>query len=77
MLTLQMLIENAIKHNVLTDNHPLEIKIEQIGAHIRVENNLNPKPVAGSLGIGLVNLNKRFKFVRLYSVFVDNNLYSL
>jgi sensor histidine kinase YesM len=60
---LQMLIENAIKHNVHTDNHPLEIKIEQIGTHIRVENNLNPKPVTESLGIGLVNLSKRFKLI--------------
>jgi len=60
---LQMLIENAIKHNVFEDNHPLEIKIEQIGTHIRVENNLNPKLVTESLGIGLVNLNKRFKLI--------------
>ena len=60
---LQMLIENAIKHNILTDNHPLEIKIKQIGTHIRVENNLNPKIVTESLGIGLVNLNKRFQLI--------------
>tara|TARA_B110000305_G_scaffold224364_1_gene269827 strand:- start:383 stop:763 length:381 start_codon:yes stop_codon:yes gene_type:complete len=72
---LQMMIENAIKHNVLSGNHPLEIKIEQIGTHIRVENNLNPKPVTESLGIGLVNLNKRF--VIYYISLMKKLLYSL
>ena len=70
---LQMMIENAIKHNVLSGNHPLEIKIEQIGTHIRVENNLNPKLVTESLGIGLVNLNKRFKLIASKEIIINKS----
>ena len=70
---LQMMIENAIKHNVLSGNHPLEIKIEQIGTHFRVENNLNPKPVTESLGIGLVNLNKRFKLIASKEIIINKS----
>ena len=68
-----MMIENAIKHNVLSGNHPLEIKIEQIGSHIRVENNLNPKLVTESLGIGLVNLNKRFKLIASKEIIINKS----
>lgn len=70
---LQMLIENAIKHNVLTGNHSLGIKIKQIGNHIRVENNLNPKPITDSLGIGLVNLNKRFILISSKEISINKS----
>jgi two-component system LytT family sensor kinase len=39
-MSLQTLIENAVKHNMLSKAKPLKIKIESIGDHIMVTNNL-------------------------------------
>ena len=63
LFALQMLVENAIKHNVLSSTQPLEIRIEQMDKYICVINNFNQKTVTESLGIGLVNLNNRFKLI--------------
>ena len=41
-LSLQMLVENAIKHNAFTMNKPIQIDINQKGEAIVVKNNLNP-----------------------------------
>ncbi len=41
--TLQLLIENAIKHNVVNEKEPLVIRIEADEDHISVSNNLRPK----------------------------------
>lgn len=60
----QVLIENAIKHNEFTDNNPLFIKIFMNGHHIRVSNNAKPKPyIVNSTGIGLKNLSSRYKII--------------
>ncbi len=61
--TIQMLIENAIKHNIFTIKSPLQIRIELVGDSIKIKNNLNPKHATESFGIGLVNLNKRFELI--------------
>jgi two-component system LytT family sensor kinase len=39
-MSLQTLIENAVKHNMLSKAKPLKIKIESIGDHIVITNNL-------------------------------------
>jgi LytS/YehU family sensor histidine kinase len=60
----QVLIENAIKHNEFTDDNPLLIKISMNGQYIRVSNNAKPKPYAvSSTGIGLKNLSSRYKII--------------
>ena len=74
--SIQILIENAIKHNVLIDNNPLEIKIEQIGNHICVKNNLNPKLSTDGFGIGLANLNKRFELIAGKEINISKNALS-
>lgn len=59
-LGLQLLIENAIKHNVVSKKYPLLIRVETTGeSAIRVQNSLRPKPDHSGAGIGLANLNER------------------
>lgn len=61
-LTLQMLIENAIKHNVVTEKSPLCIVVESRNGFIVVKNNLQEKKVDArdSNQSGLDNIKKRY-----------------
>lgn len=61
-LTLQLLTENAIKHNVVSKNKPLVVTIKNDKEYIYVENNSNPKNKAEkSTGIGQQNIRDRYK----------------
>ena len=63
-LSLQLLLENAIKHNKIDHNSPLKISIEAEDEYLCVKNNLQPKLSAGkSTGIGLSNLKKRYEMI--------------
>lgn len=64
-LALQMLIENAIKHNVIAEEQPLTIRVYQEGNSIVVENNLQAKKIIAedSTGIGLENIKRRYSFL--------------
>lgn len=59
--TLQMLLENAIKHNVISAAHPLHITITVEGGHLIVRNDLLPRGTkeAGT-GTGLENIRRRY-----------------
>jgi sensor histidine kinase YesM len=59
--TLQLLIENCIKHNVVSLEHPLEIRIYSAGDFIVVENGIQLKRTPeASTGMGLENINQRY-----------------
>lgn len=58
-LTLQLLVENIIKHNTITANRPIEIKIYVENQWLVVENSINPKKSIESSGVGLKNLSSR------------------
>jgi LytS/YehU family sensor histidine kinase len=64
-LALQMLIENAIKHNIISEADPLNIRIFSEDGYLTVENNLQKKSVLGerSSGVGLDNIRKRYEFL--------------
>ncbi|WP_394748863.1 sensor histidine kinase [Spongiimicrobium salis] len=62
-MSIQLLIENAMQHNVITSEHPLLIKVHSEHNHIYVENSLNEKEDIESFGIGLMNLNNRYKLI--------------
>lgn len=64
-LTLQLLTENAIKHNITSLNKPLRIRIFcPDEGHIAVQNNFQPrKSVEKSTGTGLENINHRYKLL--------------
>lgn len=72
-MTLQILIENAVKHNIISKDKPLSIKIyNDDGGNIVVENNLQPKQKAEvSTGIGLENIRKRFKLMTDKEIIID------
>jgi two-component system, LytTR family, sensor kinase len=62
---LQLLVENCIKHNVLSARRPLWVRIyEKEPGKLTVENNRQPKRTeTDSLGIGLDNLRRRFRLL--------------
>ncbi len=63
-VALQMLLENAIKHNVITAEKPLHIQLKIEGDNLIVSNTLQPKTVMkDSLGIGLENIRRRYGFL--------------
>lgn len=64
-LTIQMLIENAVKHNVISKTHPLKIEIYvENGLSIVVKNNLQiKKTIEKSTKTGLANIKKRYQFL--------------
>jgi LytS/YehU family sensor histidine kinase len=59
-LTVQMLVENAIKHNVITENIPLVITIREEGNHLVISNRINKSAERTSSGTGLSNIRKRY-----------------
>lgn len=61
-LTLQMLLENAIKHNVVSASKPLVVRIQSPNPdHLLVVNNLQPKnQLVPSSHVGLENIRQRY-----------------
>jgi len=79
--SLQMLIENAIKHNVVSRNKPLLIDVHSNGNNtIVVSNNLQAKQtVENSTGIGLQNIIKRYRLVsnKAVTIIKDENNFTV
>lgn len=62
-LSLQILVENALKHNVVSVEKPLHIRIEDKNGFLEVRNNLQLRePAGGSTKLGLLNIRNRFAF---------------
>lgn len=74
-LALQLLVENAIKHNVASIENPLAINIEERDGYLVVENSLQRKhiPEEKSPGIGLENIKSRYKFLSDQPVIVEEH----
>lgn len=63
-LSLQLVLENAIKHNLISEEKPLQIDILFNNNHLVVRNNLQPKMTgARSTRVGQENLIKRYKLI--------------
>jgi two-component system, LytTR family, sensor kinase len=73
--SLQMLIENAIKHNVVSRQKPLHIHVHANGNDsIEVVNNLQLREsVESSTQVGLKNIEKRYLLVSGRAVVIDKN----
>jgi len=63
-MSLQLLVENALKHNRASTDSPLEVEITLTKEGLEIRNNLQPvrHPEPGA-GIGLANLNERYKIL--------------
>ncbi len=61
-LALQMLVENCIKHNVISSEKPLTITIDATDEQLMVKNNLQRKTRVDSTGQGLRNLVERYRY---------------
>ena len=74
VFSIQLLLENAIKHNELTKVNPLKIFIKRLGEYIFVSNNLQPKKtIEKSTGSGLANLKERYKMLSGDDIVIENN----
>ncbi len=63
-ISLQTLIENAIKHNKFSDQHPMQIRIDRNADVLEIINTRMPKNTkAHSTGIGIENLRSRYKIL--------------
>jgi sensor histidine kinase YesM len=69
-LGIQMLVENAIKHNIISDEMPLKIEMEIEDGFVIVSNNLQKKKtiISGKETLGLENLKKRYAYLSGASV---------
>ncbi len=67
-LSLQILLENAVKHNFTDEKTPLYVNIKRNGDYLCIGNNISPFPKdyssqIPSTNIGLSNLSKRTKLL--------------
>lgn len=63
-LSLQLLLENAVKHNVVTSSKPLYIKVYEEDGNLVVSNNIQEKQVVKkSSGVGLRNIQQRYQLL--------------
>ena len=76
----RMLIENAVKHNEISNRRPLTVLVKAEGDTVEVSNPLQPKRggTAG-MGIGLANLAKRYQLLykKEVSVQEENNRFTV
>jgi sensor histidine kinase YesM len=72
-LVIQMLVENCIKHNIISRENPLNIEIRAKDDSLTVINNLQPKSGVTSTGHGLSNIMDRYGFFTERKVEVQNN----
>ncbi len=71
-LSLQLLLENTIKHNVASEKKPLHIKIYFENNYLIVENNLQKKEVLQDRkGVGLQNIVNRYALISERKVLVN------
>ncbi len=67
-LVLQMLVENSIKHNIISRDKPLKVSVRTEGERLVVENNLQKKSGISSTGQGLRNITDRYKLFTVCDV---------
>ncbi len=73
-LTLQILVENAIKHNVMNEENPLHIAIATPDKNtLIVKNNLNPKQSFDSTNTGLSNIKARYELLNKDGLKIEKN----
>ena len=76
-MTLQLLIENCVKHNEISASQPLSIRVMRKEDYIKVENSLQPKPIgAESRQTGLSNISQQYKYFTDKGIFITETDHS-
>lgn len=71
-ISLQLLVENAIKHNEFSDEHPIDIFIHVDNNFVTVKNKMVPKKYfMPSPKIGLHNLSNRYQILTKKEIIID------
>lgn len=72
--SIQLLIENAIKHNKLSSSEPINISIGIKEGFISIINNINRKNEdLDSTGLGLKNISKRYELIAGKQIFIEKS----
>jgi two-component system LytT family sensor kinase len=74
-LSLQLLVENAVKHNIISKSQPVTVEIRTEDGYLTVTNNLNKKAkgIMESTGIGLSNIREKYKLLQRQDVRVEES----
>ncbi len=73
-LSLQMLVENALKHNYYSKEQPITININVKDNRLIVENNIRKRVDSETTTrLGLANIKKRYAFYTVKDVIIDND----
>jgi two-component system, LytTR family, sensor kinase len=73
-LSLQLLLENTIKHNIVSDTQPLHISITIENGYLVVSNNFQKKEVLQNRkGVGLQNIVNRYAILTEKNVSVEQD----
>lgn len=73
-LSLQLLLENTVKHNVVSEQRPLHIRITIEGDYLEVQNDYQKKEVLQSRqGVGLQNIVDRYGIITNRKVLIEQN----
>jgi len=71
-LSLQLLLENTIKHNAVSEENPLKVVITEANGYLVITNNYNPKTVLEQgTKVGLNNIIDRYNLITLKKVSVE------
>jgi two-component system LytT family sensor kinase len=78
-MTLQLLVENAVKHNVVSARQPLSIIISAENDNLIIKNNLQPKEDLSGTGVGLKNISSRYAFLteRKVEIIKDDDFFKV
>lgn len=79
-LSLQLLLENCIKHNIVSSSKPLHINISTVDNQLVIENNLQKKEIlSDGKGVGLQNIINRYALLteRKVRIFQDEKSFKV
>ena len=73
-LSLQLLLENAVKHNIISEQKPLHIKIYIENDALVIQNNFQKKAVLqDGQGVGIQNIISRYEIITERKVSIEQN----
>ena len=73
-LSLQLLLENTVKHNVVSEQRPLHIRIFMEGDYLAIQNDYQKKEILQERkGVGLQNIINRYGIITNRKVLIEQN----